>query len=335
MSAPVECWAPDTLEHHDFPGLEHVVAPWLPTESIAVIFGNREAGKTQLCLTMLKCAERGELLLGRWRVKMNKMGLIEVDMPARMIQARLKIMAAVHRFDPARLRLWTMPSLNIMRCDASTPWVEQVNAWGPDVLVFDSLRKIHAYRENDTDAPSAVYGKLRELFPQKTFCLPHHMKKPPPAWLQAKEQYDPADDEETYRGTTAWIDDANVAVHVYRQPKTYHRLLRVTRSQQCDDSVKRSHISFQLTDHLFVEPTEPTAEMLLLDLKVRAPDTKRREAVEWLLQQSPFKRYKESWAYDVVASLGVFEAAKPGPKPRANSSTGGNSSKIVMEELTV
>jgi len=302
VSAPVECWAPDTLEHHDFPGLEHVVAPWLPTESIAVIFGNREAGKTQLCLTMLKCAERGELLLGRWRVKMNKMGLIEVDMPARMIQARLKIMAAVHRFDPARLRLWTMPSLNIMRCDASTPWVEQVNAWGPDVLVFDSLRKIHAYRENDTDAPSAVYGKLRELFPQKTFCLPHHMKKPPPAWLQAKEQY---------------------------------RLLRVTRSQQCDDSVKRSHISFQLTDHLFVEPTEPTAEMLLLDLKVRAPDTKRREAVEWLLQQSPFKRYKESWAYDVVASLGVFEAAKPGPKPRANSSTGGNSSKIVMEELTV
>ena len=310
-------WTPDSLLQFDFGPVAHFIAPWYPTESICVLYGNREAGKTQLVLTALKAAASNGLLLGRYRCANLRTAFIEVDMPARFMQERFRAMGAVHHFTADTLNLWTLPTLNILSCNANTQWVQEVNDWGAEHLVFDSLRKIHRLKENDTDAASEVYGKLRLLFPHKTFTLLHHMKKPPPTWQQEKEQYSPGDDEETYRGATSWIDDANVAVHLYRDPQHHKRVFSVVRSQQVPDAVKRhSATAFEIDQfNLFLNPLEPTAEMRLLELHQQQPGTTVRQAVDWLLQQPAFSKFKERWAYGVVNDLGVFEPAKRGPKP--------------------
>ena len=91
-----------------------------------------------------------------------------------------------------------------------------------------SFRKIHRGDENNPGTPSPLYGHCHQLFPRAAFWFTHHVKKPPATWLMQKEQYDPGEDPNVYRGTTAWLDDADAAIYLHKDAKG--RTLRVPRA---------------------------------------------------------------------------------------------------------
>ena len=293
-------WTPDDLLAANLGNtsffIEHISVPG----STLVVFGPREAGKTQLFFSMARAMAEQQLLLGRFRCRTARVALVEVDMSLLTTQERLQKAAAEYHFRTEQFSIAAPTTIDIARCSVHTPWVAELRAFGPEVVAFDSLRKIHRGDENDPGVPSFVYGRCRELFPDSAFWFAHHVKKPPPTWLQEKEQYDPGEDPNAYRGTTAWLDDADAAIYLHKEPKLDKRTFRVSRARFAPDSVKHELIGITLEPNsMFVTAGTLSEKQWALHWRLQHPEASLKEAVAMLRAEFPERAVQSyyDWAH--------------------------------------
>jgi KaiC/GvpD/RAD55 family RecA-like ATPase len=72
-----------------FPPRELVLAPWLPTKGLAMIYGPRGIGKTHLTLGIAYAIASGGTFLSWWAPKPRRVLVIDGEMPAGVLQERL------------------------------------------------------------------------------------------------------------------------------------------------------------------------------------------------------------------------------------------------------
>jgi hypothetical protein len=294
-------WTPSQLVAHDFAIPDFYVDPIVTPDGVVIVFGPREAGKTQFVFTMFRAIQEESLLLGRFPCKRTPVVLVEVDMPPLATQMRIRMAHTAFAFDDELIRIVTLRSLDIFRVSRDTTWVQEINAFQPGIIVFDSLRKIHRRDESDTGTPSAVYGQTKELFPGAApFCL-HHVRKAPHPRMQGSGS---SEDLEAYRGTTAWLDDADTGLYLSfdKKKKKKQRVFQVYRARHADESVKAEITPVQIAeDSLFLEPTDPTPQMRLMDWWLKNPNASLNDAVQWLREEFPDRARQTyyNWCHDV------------------------------------
>ncbi len=276
-------WTPSALAAHTFPVPDFYVEPLICADSTTVIFGPREAGKTQFVLTLARALQEVGPLLGRFETRPARMVLVQIDMPIVQMQRRIKAAAGAFAFN-GDFRILDMPSLNLLGTATNAPWVCEIEDFDPQIVVFDTLRKSYRGDENDAETPSAVYGKARELFPDAGRVFLHHVSKPPSMTPKGAKVRDP---DESFRGVSAWLDDADTGILLQRYRA--HRTLYVVRARHADDDIKEEPTAFTMSESgLFLEPAEPTPLMRLLAWQHAAnPPATMKTAVEWLEAEYP------------------------------------------------
>lgn len=280
-------WTPSELVAYNPGVIPWIVEPLVRPGSVMVVFGPREAGKTQFLLTLVKALHERALFLGRFPTRPVRVALIEVDMPFLETQERMQRASSSYTFDNAQFRVATLPDFDVLRLTKLVTWVNELGMFEPEIVMFDSLRKIHREKETDTAVPSAVYAKCKELFPKAALIFAHHVTKPPSKLLQKQHNYDPTEDDHVYRGTTAWLDDADAAVYL-RRDDADKRSLRVTRCRFSRDSIKREVIGLSLaTGGMFLEPCALAPAQWMLHWKMQHPAAARSEAIEAAKQEFP------------------------------------------------
>lgn len=301
-----QVWTPSALLAENLGDVKFLIEPICTPGSVLVAFGPREAGKTQLFFTMARAMHEEQLLLGRFPCRRGRVALVEVDMSIMTTQERLKKATADYTFDDSLFSIAMPPTLDILHCTPHTPWVRELTAFAPDVVAFDSLRKIYRGDENSPGTPSLVYGKCKELFPKAAFWFAHHVKKPPATWLQEKEKYDPGEDLNVYRGTTAWLDDADAAVYLHKEPKNDKRTFRLVRARYAPDHIKREVIGVTMhKDSMFLESGVLSERQWALHWRMAHVDAVLEEAVKALEGEFP-KRSPQSyynWAHAAEDSI--------------------------------
>ena len=284
-----ESWSLPALKAEPTEGTEWIVEPIVAPDSTSIIFGPREAGKTQLILSLFRAIQEQALCFGHFPCRRVRAVLVEIDMPKVLLQLRLQQMP--YAFDSNLFRVFTFQHApNIFQCNQQTPWVKDLNVFAPDWIIFDSLRKLHHLKDEAPEAPSLVYNALRTLFPRAARTVLHHVKKAPPSYMLHDSGYKQSEDPEAYRGTTAWLDDADAAVYMPYNTKTRERAVWLTRSRLVSEDVKSQPVAVRLDEEsLFLEAARPSPQIQLVTWLTERPHASLVEAVEFLKQAAPGK----------------------------------------------
>jgi hypothetical protein len=308
MSTP-RIWTPEGLVAHDFGCPEYFVDEMLAPQATTLLYGAREAGKTQLMLTLVRAMQEESMFLGRFQARRARVALCEFDMPETAFQKRMQKAVEAFPFDPALFRVMTGNGGTVDNFAATkdSKWVKLVNEFKPDLIMFDSTRKTHNKSEIDTSVPSALYTKWRDLFPGAGFAATHHVSKAPSKFEQRKRgnsAYRAHEETESFRGTTAWLDDADYGVMLssVAGKEKGRRIVQLTRGRTLAEETKAQLIPVRLDTEfgLFLVPSEPTPVERLKQYRLQHPTHSKADAIEWIAaeERSRNKATYYRWALD-------------------------------------
>jgi len=184
-------WSSDELVKHTFRNA-YLLEPIVPRGGLVLFHGKRGIGKTQLLLTLAASLNEGGTLFGRYRSRPSVVVYIQADMTPQIQQLRVR---QAQRLYPLDKTFHLFPAFfNVAALRETDTLIEEIRALQPDLVIWDTLRKIHRGDSNSDETPSFVYGRARELFPGSTHIFVHHDKK-------TIAEQEKLDEEELYRGS--------------------------------------------------------------------------------------------------------------------------------------
>lgn len=159
-------------------------------------------------LTLAACLSEGGSLFGRYPTYANgSIVYIQADMTDAIEQERVR---RAKLYYPLSNVYFHFPSfLNVASLQPTHQLVQEIRAVAPTVIIWDTLRKIHRGDSNADGTSSYIYGTAKDLFPTATHFFVHHDKKT----IVDQEQLD---DDETFRGSGAWLDDCDTGIRLRR-----------------------------------------------------------------------------------------------------------------------
>lgn len=264
-----------------------------------LLYGPRASGKTQIALSMAIAISRGEPWLGLFPTKQARVAFIELDMPHQTMHERLAMLNGELRGAPISMTLWDR-SFDIVK-GRNIMTLGSAMAQAPEFVIVESLRKSHREDENDSNTPSLVYKLWQDRFPGASFTFSHHDRKmslDPKAAMKAKD--------EAFRGSGAWIDDADLGLHLIPESSSLDLeemrvRLEFARVRSCPP---QPPLSLAFNEHTLlpyvIDPTPETqlrAELLKRDML-------RPEAVAFLQELG----VKERTAWRIAERLGLARA---------------------------
>lgn len=271
---------------------------FLPSGGTAIIFGKRGHGKTQLQLTLCRAFCSGLPFLSAFPAIEARCAYVSLDMTPDTFQERLKL---IPDFGEWGDNFWAEASrsgpINIMETLRSHEWVKRVNDFTPDLIVFDTLHKIHDLDENASSTPAQVFRRLRHLFGgHPAISLNHHEGKDSP-----NPKFRRTLSEEKARGSGAWMDDSDAGIYIRKKKTVKGERLEVS-FPRYRFSEEPLPITAEFTEGLLVEPIRGTRSCrdLARELLHGHEPTTKSELVRLMKEDGT---YSKTQIYDVVTEL--------------------------------
>lgn len=168
--------------------VEWTVERLLPAGAVTVIYGRSGIGKTWISLMIAKAVSTGTPIFGL-ATKGRTVCYVDMENPLSVMKER------VCRLDIRAVQFWhgsfdpRPPKLD------SPEWTRYKDLPPGSLLIFDTARSLHDMKENDSEAPAVVLGRLKTLRDLGFEILLHHHT--------AKA------DDQNAKGSSGWIDLAD------------------------------------------------------------------------------------------------------------------------------
>ncbi len=270
-----DIYSAEELAAHKFPDEPFLVEPLIPQGGIVLLHGKRGIGKSQFSLTLAHTIVNGFPLFNYFPVTKSKVVVVETDMTPQIQQLRiLKI------FDRLCLKglYYTFPvPCNVIEFHSGHPLVKAILEIGPNLIIWDTLRKIHRMKESSSESVQIVYENLRTHFPGITHMLIHHDKK-------TFQDNEGLDQEELFRGSGAWVDDADTSLQITETGPRMKIWIHKCRTMSEGD---RPNLLVEMDpETMLLHPYQPnTAAKMLPYLRQTFPDYRKEQLVEELLRR--------------------------------------------------
>ena len=201
----LEIFSAGELAQHEFPDDPFIVDPLMPQGGIVLLHGKRGIGKSQFALTLSHAIVNGLPLFNYFPTTASTVVFVQTDMTAKIQQLRL--LKVYDRIGLENL-YYTFPvPCNVAEFRANHPIVQAISSVEPKLIIWDTLRKIHRMKESSSETVQVVYENLRQYFPGVTHMMVHHDKK-------TFQDNEGLDQEELFRGSGAWVDDADTSIQI-------------------------------------------------------------------------------------------------------------------------
>lgn len=192
--------------------IEFLLEPYIPRESIVLLHGRASLGKSPLTWAIGLSVASG---LDLWGMKATKAPVlyIEVDSPPPIVKPRMKLLGPDFPPGVPFQVAFFNGGFDILKPPARLSEELHSLAEGkPALVIVNTLRKVFASSANDSETPSAVYRQFRSIFHDASFLFVHHDRK-----LQKERDADM--ESEDLSGSLAWLNDAQVALHLVKSGK--------------------------------------------------------------------------------------------------------------------
>ena len=240
-----------------------LVKPFMPIGGNCLLHGKRGLGKTQLATTLAIDVAMNLPFLGDYKVAQGTVVYIQADMTAQLQTERIKHLdrtlglprdIPLYYFTPdARLDC-------IAEAEEGAEWAQTLQDLNPSLVIIDTLRKSHNLDENYSDTPVKVYGAWRVIVgPKPTVLFLHHDRKTSDFVR---------DKDEEFRGSGAWLDEADLGIHLCKTRGGLH--IEWSKLRTCSERAVQTAINLRM---------DPDSLLLLADDPVEAyiKDATRRQ----------------------------------------------------------
>ena len=177
----------------------------IPRPSKINLIGAPKEGKTFLAFGAAACVASGRDFLGH-KTEPGKVLYLQFDTGlATWDEMQRKLVESGVNFPPGLLQIHPEDikrPLNVLLSDSRAYLKGIVKGSDPDLVVLDTLRKVHSADENDSTEMKVVGDALDEVFGDVALLLLHHARKIPAEVLEP----DPA---QSGRGSSAIMADAD------------------------------------------------------------------------------------------------------------------------------
>lgn len=209
-----------------------VITPYIPLGGITLLYGKTKVGKSPLTWEMARCVAAGELFFG-CSVIQGPVLYLDFDTPADLVRERLSRLET-----PPPDFFIEFPGVKNLFTGPTQAYFRQLfQDVKPILVIFNTLRKLHQGDEKDGSLPSKTYATLQALFPGAGLVVVHHDKK-----TQALEAS--GDPSEAFSGHMAWLNDAQVGLHLIKQGGRVPGLLSLHHKTQVSE--ERPPLTLQL-----------------------------------------------------------------------------------------
>ena len=204
-----------------------LIEPYLPVEGIVLLHGKFSLGKSPLIWKLAQCVSEGVDFFGCTPERTGNVLYVEIDEPLIVTKDRLSKLNPM----PRNVHILGMKPFNVLQLETldEEKFREANDDVAPTVVLVNSLRKCHTMDDKDSATPSKVYGAWQDLFPKSCLVFVHHDKK-----SDVVEGKRLAASDEDFSGSQAWINDAQVGLHlrsVGDSRRTRQVTLEMTKSQ--------------------------------------------------------------------------------------------------------
>ena len=204
-----------------------LVEPFIPLEGIVFLYGKKSIGKSPLTWHLAQSVSEGTPFFGYPIQTPGNVLYVELDTPVDLVKPRWRRLAnprptsihlvGFHHLDTLAMDLQCRQYLEILQTNLD-----------PRLVIVNTLRKAFHADGNASEIPSQIYGIWRRLFPHATVVFVHHDKK-----SQIVEGVEIAGGDEAFSGTLAWLNDAQIGLHLTSEGHKHKRRvkLEITGSQ--------------------------------------------------------------------------------------------------------
>lgn len=200
----------DELANHVIADSPWLLKPYLPREGIVFLYGKKGVGKSPLTWTLARSIATGEPFFGCQPQGKGRVLYIEVDSPLSLVAGRFEgktpLPPEVCFYFPSNPVIISKDGRRQLGQDLR----EYLKGQKPELVIINTLRKIHVLKDTESATVSFVYSQLRTLFPGSCLLIVHHEKKTPANPEHSFEK------GEEFSGSLAWHNDANVCLNLRR-----------------------------------------------------------------------------------------------------------------------
>jgi RecA-family ATPase len=183
-----------------------VCDPIVPAGGIILVHGKWSVGKSPFGWHLARCVAEGEEFFGL-PTRKGRVVYLEVDTPLPLVKER------VDKLEPTKDVLFSFmyPGFNVVSLmPGELDHLNQLAKFMPDLVIVNTLRKVHQLDDIKSGTPSLVYGSFQRLFPGAAIMFIHHDKKDS---TDPKSKYVGS---ESFSGSQHWADDAQCVIHLCR-----------------------------------------------------------------------------------------------------------------------
>lgn len=204
-----------------------LVEPYIPMQSVALLYGMPTLGKTPIGWAMAEAIQTGGKFWGVQAQQGNAL-LVELDMPLYLVKDRW--LKAQPMFAPSFGALFD--PLGIDSPQLLSPYADRRHKaflevllkfqqdYAPKFVMVDSLRKVIRGDINAPGIADAVYGAWKTIFPDAAVMFIHH---------ESKDSIHGTDPLQKAKGSMEFVDIAQVGMRLAKTPKGVY--LSVTKTQ--------------------------------------------------------------------------------------------------------
>ncbi len=183
-----------------------LIDPFVVKGGITLLWGKYSTGKSPLTWAIAQSIGNGTSFFGL-PVKPGSVLYVEIDLPENLAVPRLKYLKPAPNVHFAFMQSLSL-GMNGLDADTTNAFKSLNAEIKPDLVIFDSLRKLHDLDDKDARAPKMVYSIFQHLFPGAALLFIHHERK---SSLDPRFSYLGG---EAFSGNQHWIDDAQVGLQM-------------------------------------------------------------------------------------------------------------------------
>ncbi len=193
------------------PKIPYVIKPLLIKGESLLIHGPQQCGKSTLTWNMARAIGAGQNFLGLDTMK-GQVLYVEADVQQETALPRLQVLGEMEgvtfHFLPGSCNLLA-PHPALLE---TLQWYQKTLQ--PDVVIFNTLRKIYSGDSKDDEVPGKLMSAVRHIFPGAAQVYNHH---------DVKRRFGDRGEllgsqEESFAGSKAWINDIGGSLHILPEP---------------------------------------------------------------------------------------------------------------------
>lgn len=196
-------WEEFSAKEYEAP--QFLIDPFIVRGGITFLWGETSTGKSPVTWAIAQAVASGRSFFGLPAAK-GRVLYVELDTPEQSLHERLKGVQPT-----PNVWWWVKPcNLNVPQVLGETleSLYEAAEMAKPDLVIIDTLRKVHLFDDRESKTPAIVYGFFQRLFPNSALVFVHHTRK------QSQDPRAIAVDKESFSGSNAWLNDVQCGLHL-------------------------------------------------------------------------------------------------------------------------